>query len=398
MSTHAQPSDIILIGAGLTGMAMACALGKQGLSVTVIEAGDCRQLQAKESDGRTCAISYGSSLIFQELGLWEMLEGKGGPIWDIRVTDGNSPLFVHYDHQDVGENPMGYIIENVHLREALFTYVARLPCVTLRDNTRYREISRKNSSVTVTLEDGTALTAALLIGADGRHSRVRTLAGITTTEWDYKQTGIVCTVEHAQPHQGVAVEKFLPAGPFAILPMHHPHRSSLVWTEPTSLAPLYMAMSDEEFVEQLERRFHGYLGALKLIGPRFSYPLSLCLARQYTAPRLALIGDAAHAMHPIAGQGFNLGIRDIPPLLQAITEAKYLGLDIGSDTVLAEYAARRKFDNITLLAVTDALTRLFSNNNTPLKHARRLGLAAVNALPPVKKFFIRHAMGTFGQQ
>jgi 2-octaprenyl-6-methoxyphenol hydroxylase len=385
--------NITIIGAGLTGIAMACSLAQHGLNVTVIESADLSKINAKESDGRTCAISYGSTKIFEQMGVWTNMQKHAGPILDIRITDGDSPLFLHYDHKLVGDNPMGYIVENYHIRKTLFAKATTYKNLTILDSTRYTDIKRNNSGVTITTDTGKTIRSQLLIAADGRGSKVRQLAGIKTTSWSYEQSAIVCTVKHQQKHEGVAVEKFLPAGPFAILPMHDQNYSSIVWTEPSHLAQLYIDMSNEDFTQQLSTRFDGYLGKLQVVGNKFSHPLGLVLARKYTDTRLALIGDAAHAMHPIAGQGFNLGIRDIPVLTNAIIEAKNLGLDIGSDDVLHKYAATRKFDNISLLAITDSLNRLFSNNIFPIKYARRLGIAAVNKIPTLKKIFVRHAMG-----
>jgi 2-octaprenyl-6-methoxyphenol hydroxylase len=387
-------SDIIIIGAGLNGMVMACSLAKNDITVTVIESENLAKINAKESDGRTSAISYGSSKILENIDVWQGLTDHLSPIRDIRVTDGESPLFVHYDHKMVGNKPMGYLIENYYIRKALFEKAIQYKNIRLLDCTKYTSIDRNTNNVTVTLDNGKKITAPLLIGADGKNSQVRNQAGIKTTSWSYKQSGIVCTVKHEENHQGVAVEKFLPAGPFAILPMHGNYHSSLVWTEPSELAPLFMKMDDAEFLEQLTTRFGQYLGKLEVVGKRFSYPLSLSLARKYTDTRLALIGDAAHAIHPIAGQGFNLGIRDIPPLTKLITDAHELGLDIGSDSLLDEYNKTRKFDSITMLAITDLLTRLFSNNIFLIKHARRIGMATVNKIPALKKLLIKHAMGT----
>jgi 2-octaprenyl-6-methoxyphenol hydroxylase len=388
-----QKIETIIIGAGLVGMVMACSLAKNGVSVIVIESGDLKKINARESDGRTSAISFGSSQIFNEIGIWQKLKEHGGEILDIRVTDGASPLFLHYDHKLVGDNPMGHIIENYYIRSALFSQAAELPNLKIIDNTKYKSIDRDANKVTITLENGEIITASLLIAADGKNSAIRQKAGIKTSNWSYNQCGIVCTVAHEKHHENIAVEKFLPAGPFAMLPMHGGHHSSLVWTETAALAPLFMKMNEAEFLEQIALRFGDHLGVLQVKGGRFSYPLSLMQASRYTDTRLALIGDAAHAIHPIAGQGFNLGIRDIPPLTKLILDAKNLGLDIGSDSILSEYAKTRSFDSITMLTITDLLNRMFSNDIFAIKHARRIGLAAVNKLPAVKKFFMKHAMG-----
>ncbi len=234
-----------------------------------------------------------------------------------------------------------------------------------------------------------------MAACDGRNSPLRRAAGIRTIEWNYPQVSIVCTVSHEAPHRGVAVEHFLPAGPFAILPMTG-HRSSIVWTERADLAPRLMALDDAGFTRELARRFGDFLGALEVVGPRWSYPLSLMHAERYSAPRLALVGDAAHVIHPIAGQGLNLGIRDIAALAELVVDARRLGLDIANPDALERYERWRRFDNVMLAAVTDGLNRLFSNALPPVKLARDLGLAAVDRLPPLKRFLMRHAMGVVG--
>lgn len=384
--------DIAIIGAGLTGMTMAIALAKAGFNVVVIEAGDIKKIRAKKSDGRTCAIAEGSAEIFRDIGVWQDLEKNAGPILDIRITDSESPLFLHYDHKLVGDKPMGYIIENYHIREALFENAAKFDNLQIIDNASYESLQRQADCALIKLPKQT-IKADLIIAADGKNSQIRQQVGIKTSAWQYKQSGIVCTVRHEKPHEGIAQERFLPAGPFAILPMHDSHLSSIVWTEKSHLAPLFMQMDAAEFMEHLAQRFGDYLGELSLASDRFVYPLSLSLAKRYTDDRLALIGDAAHAIHPIAGQGFNLGIRDVPVLTEVILGAKNNGFDIGNKNILAQYEKARKFDNVSLVAVTDALNRFFSNDIGSSKHLRRLGLAAVNKIPPLKKIFIRHAMG-----
>jgi 2-octaprenyl-6-methoxyphenol hydroxylase len=258
-----------------------------------------------------------------------------------------------------------------------------------------RQLSRTLALAEAELDDGRRIRARLAIAADGRQSPVRRNAGIAVTAWTYDQTAIVCTVAHERPHRGIAQERFLAAGPFAILPLTG-DRSSLVWTERADLAPDIMALDDEGFHGEMARRFGDYLGALELTGPRWSYPLALSDAARYTDNRLALVGDAAHAMHPIAGQGLNLGLRDVAALSEVLVDGRRLGLDIGGADVLARYARWRRVDSTVLLAVTDVLNRLFSNDIAPLRLARVLGLAAVNQLPPLKRLFMRHAMGTVG--
>lgn len=383
----------IIIGAGLTGMTMACSLAANDIPVTVIEQADINDIRKKESDGRTSAISYGSVEIFKKIGLWDTMQDHAGAILDIHITDGNSPVFLHYDHKLVGSHPMGYIIENYHIRESLFKRAAELKNLTIISPAKYTSVERNQNNVRVTLENGEVLDAALLIAAEGRMSKIRKQAGIKTTGWTYDQHGIVCTVKHEKNHDGIAYERFLAAGPFAILPMQGGYHSSIVWTEKSELAPLFMAMDDVEFLEHLESRFGDFLGRLEVVGKRFCYPLALSHAARYSDTRLALIGDAAHGIHPIAGQGFNLGIRDVPVLTDLIVQQKNLGLDIGTASILSEYEKLRKYDSTSLIAITDILNRLFSNNIFPLKIARQIGLGAIEKLPGVKKFFMRHAMG-----
>ncbi|MBX9634837.1 MAG: FAD-dependent monooxygenase, partial [Magnetospirillum sp.] len=253
---------------------------------------------------------------------------------------------------------------------------------------------------TVTLADGRSLRTALVIAADGRASPTRQGAGIGLTRWEYHQSGIVCTVAHEKPHGGIAHERFLPSGPFAILPMPgshaHPHRSSIVWTEKLHLADAIVGQSDKDFLAELDSRFGDFLGHVQLDGPRYHYPLSLQFAARAIDRRLALVGDAAHGMHPIAGQGMNMGVRDVAALAEVIVDARRLGLDVGGPDVLERFQRWRRFDNMVMLGLTDVLNRLFSNNIGPLKLARDLGLAAVQAMPGVKRVFMKHAMGVVG--
>jgi 2-octaprenyl-6-methoxyphenol hydroxylase len=253
----------------------------------------------------------------------------------------------------------------------------------------------------LTLSDGRVLRADLVVAADGRQSEQRKLAGIRTQDWSYRQTGIVCTVAHELPHEGVAQERFLPAGPFAILPMTDDaegrHRSSLVWTEPPERAAVLLKLGPAEFNAEIAQRFGDHFGRLEAIGPRWSYPLNFLLAERYIDHRLALVGDAAHGIHPIAGQGLNLGLRDIAALIEIVVEAKRLGLDPGAADRLEEYARWRRTDTMVLAAVTDGLTRLFSNDIPAVQLARDLGLGAVQKIPPLKKLFMQHAMGELGR-
>lgn len=392
--------DVLVAGGGMAGLTMGLALAYAGVPVAVVERQEPGTLRQTAFDGRTSAIAYGSANIFDGIGVWSGLAGRAQPILDIRVADGTladgpSSLFLHYDHREIGDHPLGYILENRDIRDALLDAADRAPGLQLLAPAAVSETAADDTGVAVSLTDGRTVAARLVIGADGRNSPLRRAAGIRATGFDYPQTAIVCTVAHARPHNGIAVELFLPAGPFAMLPMTD-QRSSVVWTEQSSLAQDMLALDDETFREELHRRFGDWLGEIRIEGPRFGYPLGLMHAERYTDRRLALIGDAAHVIHPIAGQGLNLGLRDVAALAEAVVDAHRLGLDIGARPVLARYERWRRFDNVFMAATTDALNRLFSNDIGPLRLARDLGLAAVNRLPPVKRFFMRHAMGTVG--
>jgi 2-octaprenyl-6-methoxyphenol hydroxylase len=321
------------------------------------------------------------------------------PINDIMVSDGRvregaSPFFLHFDHKEIGDEPLGHLIENRHMRIALQKAVADQKLIRLLAPQSVTRVDYGAQAV-ATLGNGEKVSARLCFAADGRGSPTREAAGIKTVGWDYGQTGIVCTVEHEVPHDGVAQEYFLPGGPFAILPMVG-NRSSLVWTEKTEDAKAILSLGDEAFAQEMRARFGDYLGACAPVGPRWSYPLTLQLARDYVRPRLALIGDAAHGIHPIAGQGLNLGLRDVAAAAEVVVDAARLGLDIGALDVLERYQRWRRFDNVALSLLMDGLNRLFSNDIGPVRLARDLGLGLVNQIGPARRFFMRHAGGVVG--
>jgi 2-octaprenyl-6-methoxyphenol hydroxylase len=395
----------------MVGMTLAAALGSAGLSVAIVDAEAPAAMTAAAFDGRSSAIAFGSKQVLMGIGAWVGMAAEAQPILDIRVSDGTatggvSRLFLHYDHRDLAAGgarkhapPFGFIVENRAVRRALLQRLAKLPTVVQAAPARVDSVERRNDAAVLHLDDGRSVSAPLAVAADGRNSPVRAAAGIKTTEWAYAQTGIVCTVAHERPHGGVAHEHFLPAGPFAMLPMVDDggvHRSSIVWTERRELAPAMMALDAAAFAAEIERRFGPSLGRLRPIGGRFAYPLTLVHAERYVDHRLALLGDAAHAIHPIAGQGLNLGLRDVAALAEAIVDAQRLGLDIGDGLALERYQRWRRFDNLVLMAVTDNMNRLFSNDIAPVRLARDLGLAAVNRVPPLKRLFMRHAMGMVG--
>jgi 2-octaprenyl-6-methoxyphenol hydroxylase len=388
--------ELLIAGGGLIGQLLGVACAGSGLAVAIVDRQDPAALLADDFDGRSSAISYGSHKVLDAVRLWQEIAPDAEPIREIRVADGDSPLFLHYDHRELESGvPLGYIVENRILRRGLIDRVRSLPNLQFLAPLAVETVSTSALGATAALSDGRQIRARLVAAADGRESPLRHAVGIQTVEWQYPQTGIVTTVRHQRPHQGIAVEHFLPAGPFAILPMTG-NRSSIVWTERAELAPRLVDLSNAAFAAELAARFGDFLGAVEPIGPRWTYPLNLLLAEKYVATRLALIGEAAHTIHPIAGQGLNLGIRDVAALAELVIDARRLGLDIGDETVLLRYQQWRRFDALALAAVTDSLNRLFSNSLRPVQLARDFGLAAVNRFPPLKRLLMRDAMGIVG--
>jgi 2-octaprenyl-6-methoxyphenol hydroxylase len=399
--------ELLVAGGGLVGLLLAIACAGAGLDVALVDRQDPRAMQDAAFDGRSSAIAYGSRRVLEGLGVWPEIAPQAEPILEIRVADDHSPLFLHYDHRDLETGaPLGYIVENRVLRRALFARAGALPRLSLLAPIAVERADAMPGGIVALLSDGRRLAARLVAACDGRDSPLRRAAGIHTVEWRYPQTGIVATVRHEKPHRGVAIEHFLPAGPFAILPMTddcseatHARRgrSSIVWTERDVLAPRLMKLDDAAFAAELGSRFGDFLGAVEPVGPRWAYPLALMQAERYAAPRLALVGEAAHLIHPIAGQGLNLSIRDVAALAELVVDQRRLGLDIGEDGLLRHYQRWRRFDALLLAAVTDGLNRLFSNALPPLRLVRDLGLAAVDRLRPVKRFLMRDAMGLTGE-
>jgi 2-octaprenyl-6-methoxyphenol hydroxylase len=387
--------DILVVGGGLSGLTSALALAKCGFQVTLSDREPESVMRRDDRDGRTTAIASSGRVMLETLGIWSDLASEAEAILDIRVSDGESRRFLHYDHREVGDVPMGHIVENALLKRALFDAAHQHPNIIYIPGLAIKNFDVCASRVTAELEDGRRIKARLLIGADGRASRVRQQAGIRVTRLDYGQTSLVFTVKHQKPHHGVAHERFLPGGPLAFLPMSQ-NRSSVVWTERTQTARSLLELDDDDLASALSARFDDCLGDLSILGGRWSFPLSLVNPERQTAPRLALVGDAAHGIHPIAGQGFNLGLRDIAALADELAGASKLGLDIGSPEVLRRYQAARRFDTMTLVLATDGLNRLFSNDIAPLRALRSTGLGLINRVPPLKRLFMRHAMGVLG--
>jgi len=411
-------SDLLVVGGGMVGLTLACALAQVGITSTVIDAADPERIDDAGFDGRAMAIAYAPYKMLTAIGVWQQLSSQAQPITEIRVSDGRvgpgaerrrvSPFFLHFDHRELGDEPFGFMVETRHILTGLWAEARARPEINLFAPARIDDLERGPDRVTAKISTGAEpdtlktidVEAALIVGADGRQSLVRNSAGIRRISGSYDQTAIVATVTHAKSHDGVAEEYFLPAGPFAILPLKDAadgsHRSSLVWTETTAAAQALLGLSDAAFQAHLEERFGEYLGAVSVTGPRWSYPLGHQHAARFIDHRLALVGDAAHGIHPIAGQGLNLGLRDVAALAEVLSDGQRLGADLGASALLGRYQRWRRFDSLAMFAATDGLNRLFSNNFPPLRLARDLGLAAVNKAPPLKRFFMRHARGTVG--
>ena len=408
-SSPGQRIDVLIGGAGFAGLALGIALRQalgSSFSVTVADPA----LGRAASDARASAIVAAARRLFETIGVWDTIEAQ--PILDMvvtdsRLTDAVRPTFLTFDgdveqrsHVYAGcvdlpaREPFAHMVENGPLLDALLAK-ATGEGVVLRP-TAVADFDVAANHVDVRLADGTALAARLLIAADGAHSAIRERAGIASHGWTYDQSAIVTTVAHERDHNGRAEEHFLPAGPFAILPLTG-RRSSIVWTETTQEATRIVALPDAEFHVELERRFGLHLGAIEAVGPRRVHPLGLAVARAFIADRLALVGDAAHVIHPIAGQGLNMGLKDVAALAEVIVDAVRLGLDPGSLAVLERYQRWRRFDTVAMGIATDGLNRLFSNQSDVLRLVRDVGLGLVDRLPALKHVFIREAAGLVGE-
>ena len=387
--------DVLIAGGGLVGGSLAIGLAEVGLSVAVVDSMSQSDIIDAGFDGRAAAIALSSKKVLDGLRLWEEIEPEATPIREIRVSDANSLFFLHFDRKDVGTDAFGYMVENRKFRKSLLARFQLHKQLSLLAPNKITNVERNSRHILATLANDTKVKAKLIVGAEGRRSPTRDEAGIELTSWPYKQSGIVCTVAHELSHDNVAHEHFLPAGPFAILPLPN-NQSSIVWTEREDLAEQIMALGEEDFLVELKKRFGDFLGDLKVVGPRWSYPLALQFAERALDQRLVLVGDAYHGMHPIAGQGLNMGLRDVAVLAEILADCWRLGLDPGDATTLKSYELRRRFDNTLMLVITDILNRLFSNDIEPIRIARDLGLASVNIFPPLKKLFMKHAMGLVG--
>ncbi|MEP3296371.1 MAG: FAD-dependent monooxygenase [Pseudoruegeria sp.] len=392
-------TDILIAGGGLNGPALALALADTGFDVTLVDPTPQDILRSDTFDGRSYALALASQRLLSTIDVWPNVADHAQPILEIKVTDGRpgegpTPFLLHFDHAEMEEGPMGYMVEDRHLRRAFLDRIDAHPKIT-RIETAVSDHSVGTASVTATLANGRSLTAQILVGSDGRGSQTAVRAGVKRSHVDYHQSALVCAINHVRPHNGIAHQFFMPAGPLAILPLPG-NRSSIVWSEKTDTAADIQASDDDSYLKALRPRFGSFLGDISLAGPRFTYPLTQTLTEAFIAPRIALLGDAAHGVHPIAGQGLNLGLRDVAALAEVLTEARRRGEDIGSDAVLSRYQGWRRFDTASLAMATDVFNRLFSNDNPLLRLGRDLGIGAVNAMPSARRRFMREAAGITG--
>ena len=387
--------DCIVIGGGLSGLTTTLALSKIGLSVAIIDKTSLKMAKKNEGDQRTTAVSASGKKVFEALDVWDSLKKGAEPILDIVVSEKGKKGHLSFDHQTVGTEPMGHILNNIELKNSLISSIRSQKNIQLFPFKSLNNFFPKTGAVTIDLNDGSSYEAALLVAADGRNSDGRRIAKIKSTNIDYNQSSIVFTVGHEKPHRGTAYEQFTTGGPIASLPMRG-NKSSVVWSEDTEVVESLMQLDDKDFAAAASYRLNDCLGKMTIIGQRKVFPLKLNYADTIIANRFAMVGDAAHGLHPIAGQGFNLGLRDIANLTEEISNARRLGLDIGSFETLRSYQAARRFDNFSLVAATDGLNRLFTDNNKIVRFIRSPGLDAINTMNPIKNLFMRLAMGEVG--
>jgi len=396
-------ADVIILGGGLVGLTLAIALDRHGLSSIVVDPADPERVAAPAYDGRATAVASASWRMLQTIGVGEKLEGEGCPIRTIRVSDGLAPGGLVFDpaEGDPGSgsgagDPLGMMFENRRLRAALRECALAAANVTLLMPARAAEIVRDGASVRVALDDSRLVTAPLLVGAEGRGSPTREAANIPMARWRYDHAAIVVTVTHERSHENVAYEIFYPSGPFAILPMLPGNRSAIVWSVPAGDAPAVIDLPDRAMAAEIEKRMGGFLGPVAMAGPRWTYPLGFHHAATITAQRLALAGDAAHGIHPIAGQGLNLGFRDAAALAQVLVEGARLGMDLGDGQILSRYERWRSLDTFMVAAATDGLTRLYGVPGRAASAIRRLGMGLVGRIGPLKAQLMAEARGESG--
>ena len=391
-------ADVIIFGGGMVGLALASALDCSGLSAIVVDPADPGQRTTAAFDGRTSAVSSSSMRMLRTIGVADHLPGPGCPIRQIAVADGLEPGGLHFEPDD--DEPLGWMHENRHLRAALLARADAAAKAWLLWGARVAGVDRGEHGVVVALEDGRKLSAPLLIAADGRNSRTREDAGIRVARWRYDHQAIVSVLRHELPHDHVAYEIFYPTGPFAILPMADDaggHRSAIVWSVPNADAVGWLSLGDEDFAGEAQAAMGGFLGKIAMLAPRSSYPLGFHHAAQITGDRLALVGDAAHAIHPIAGQGLNLGFRDVAALAEVLVEGARLGLDLGDRQLLDRYRRWRSLDALSVAFATDSLTRVYAVPGKTASAVRRFGMRLINRVSPIRDRLMAEARGTSGE-
>jgi 2-octaprenyl-6-methoxyphenol hydroxylase len=393
-------TDIVIVGGGLIGSAMAVALASIGFDITVVDRQSNKLIKSQNFDGRAYALSHASIRMLKVLGIWNYFKENAQPILDIKVSDGRvgegaSDWFLHFDHQELEEGPMGHLIEDRYIREALKTNIEMSKQIKYIYNAEVISQTVKDTGVSLNLSDGQVLRTQLLVGCDGRNSKIAQWSNISYVGWDYNQTALVCALSHEKQHFGVAHQFFNPSGPLAILPLKG-NKSSIVWTETKDRAKNINDMSDEDYLNALSPVIGSFLGCINLVGDRFSYPLGLSLADSFIAKRTVLVGDSAHGIHPLAGQGLNLGLKDIAALTEVLALAKRRGENFSSKQVLERYQKWRRFDTSAMAVATDSINKLFSNDNIILRSMRDIGLGSVNATPHLRRSFMRHAAGLSG--
>lgn len=391
-------SDVIIFGGGMVGLALASALDSSGLSSIIVDPADPSLRKDISFDGRTSAVSSSSMRMLQTIGVADRLAEPACPISTIAVADGLQPGGIHFEAED--DEPLGWMNENRHLRAALEKRAQDGRNCWLLWKSHVVEVDRADHGVTVSLADGRKLQAPLLVAADGRNSATREAAGINIARWRYDHQAIVSVLRHQRPHEHVAYEIFYPTGPFALLPMTDDsggHRSAIVWSVPKEDAAGWLSLSDEDFAAEAQAAMGGFLGKVEMLAPRSSYPLGFHHAAQITAKRLALVGDAAHAIHPIAGQGLNLGFRDVAALAEVLVEGARLGLDLGDQQLLDRYQRWRSLDALSVAFATDSLTRIYGVKGKSAAAIRRFGMGLVERISPLKARLMNEARGTSGK-
>ena len=399
MNGSNQRLDVLIAGAGIAGLALAAALARALKPNFAIAVCDPALAQEPARDDRVSAIAPGARQLLETLQVWQQIEDNAQPLWAMEITDSHledavRPAFLHFDSEPEANAPLAHIVEHRALLMALRKTAAKAGIRFIASQAE--NFAPRDEAQGVRLADGSACETRLLVAADGARSKLRAAAGIRPVSWGYGQSGIVATIGHERDHEGRAEQHFLPAGTFAILPLVG-KRSSIVWAERSGEAERLVALPPAEFKEELIRRFGLKLGEIELLSPPRAYPLSFAIARRFVAARFALLGDAAHVVHPLAGQGLNLGFRDVASLAECVVDAVRLGLDPGSPGALKRYERWRRFDTAMMAGATDGLNRLFSNHSDALRIVRDVGLGVVERMPGLKRYFSREAAGLTGE-